>query len=76
VSAEATPTKPKTFPAKVRTTVTPLEVVTVTEREWNDLASQGLIFVGTAAEAKAATTGGEPATDPTSPDEDDEKKGE
>lgn len=74
MSAEKTPKRPATFPAKVRTTVTPLEVVDVSEREFDDLLAQGLIFAGTAAEAKAATVGGELATDPTTSDQGDEKK--
>lgn len=70
MSAKKTPKRPATFPAKVRTTVTPLEVVEVTEREFDDLDAQGLIFDGTLADAKAATTpGGNIATDPTSQDQ-------
>lgn len=74
MSAKKTPRRPATFPAKVRTTVTPLEEVEVSEREFYDLLAQGLIFDGTAAEAKAATLGDELATDPTSSDQGDEKK--
>lgn len=74
MSAEKNPKRPATFPAKVRTTVTPLEVVEVSEREYNDLLAQGLVFAGTAAEAKAATGGGETAVDPTSSDQGDDTK--
>lgn len=46
--------KPKTWPARVRTTITPTETVEATEREWDDLSRQGLLFAGNATEAKAA----------------------
>lgn len=44
--------KPKTWPAKVRTTIQPDSVLEVEESEWTDLHNQGLLVEPAPKESK------------------------